>query len=196
MPDISSNDSMQRRRMAMAARNTGHSDFTMMPSTIQQNSHPAFVIDNFAYYWPQHQKEALLVMRSRPFMLLQQQPHGARVYGVFRKQQEQQHNMSVQHAINNRCSGGLSPTRMTRTAKRGSEAIGFDREKLIIDTQLMIYIIQEEGVYCHLLIDHLWPLVRAMLRKRRTIELNSNGIIIIILSDSSNDSCSNSGSIR
>jgi hypothetical protein len=122
MPDISSNDSMQRRRMAMAARNTGHSDFTMMPSTIQQNSHPAFVIDNFAYYWPQHQKEALLVMRSRPFMLLQQQPHGARVYGVFRKQQEQQHNMSVQHAINNRYSGGLSPTRMTRTAKRGSEA--------------------------------------------------------------------------
>eukprot|EP00979_Chaetoceros_neogracilis_P015275 scaffold5621_cov121-Chaetoceros_neogracile.AAC.1 len=67
MPDIISNDSMQRRRMAMAARNTGHSDFTMMPSTIQQNSHPAFVIDNFAYYWPQHQKEALLVMRSRPF---------------------------------------------------------------------------------------------------------------------------------
>jgi len=124
VPDISSNASMQRRRMAMAARNAGHLDFTMMPSTIQQNSHPAFAVDNFAYCWPQHQKEALLVMQSRPLMFLQQQqPHGNdRIHGVFSNQQEQRHNVSVQHTINNRCTGGLTPTRMARTARRGSEA--------------------------------------------------------------------------
>eukprot|EP00979_Chaetoceros_neogracilis_P005291 scaffold952_cov172-Chaetoceros_neogracile.AAC.2 len=100
--------------MAMSARNAGHSEFIRMPSTIKQNSHPVFAINNLP------ERSITSDAKSSNHVTPSAAP-GARIHGDFSKQQEQRHNVSVQHAINNRCTGGLSPTRMTRTARRGSE---------------------------------------------------------------------------
>lgn len=81
MHESSSMASIQRRRMLV----TG--GFPVIPSMHQQNS-PTFALNNLAYL-PQHQQQALIMMRRRR-LVFHRQPYAISIHGVIYNNQQPQ----------------------------------------------------------------------------------------------------------